>query len=66
MADLTAGRQPIAVCINPDILNAQGHDQRFLGVRFNVTVAALTGGNFTAGFQLDLQAARIFPASTSS
>ena len=66
VADLTAGRQPIAVCINPDILNQQGHDQRFLGMRFNVATGPLTGGNFTVGFQLDLQAARIFPASTSS
>ncbi len=65
-ASLTATREAIAVCINPDILNAQGHDQRFLGCRFNVTTAALTAGNFTVGFQLDFQAARIFPASTSS
>ncbi len=66
VADLTAARETIAVAINPDILNQQGHDQRFLGVRYNVTTGPLTAGNFTAGFQLDIQAARIFPASTSS
>ena len=66
VASLTAGREPIAVSINPDIGNQQGHNQRFMGMRFNVTTGPLTAGNFTAGFQLDFQDARIFPASTSS
>ena len=66
VADLTAGREPIAVAINLDILNQQGHDQRYLWARFNVATGPLTGGNFTAGFQLDFQDARIFPASTST
>ncbi len=66
VADLTAGREPIAVSINHDILNQQGHDQRYLGCRFNVATGPLTAGNFTAGFQLDFQDARIFPASTST
>ena len=66
VADLTAGREPIAVSINPDIQNQQGHNQRYLGMRFDVATGPLTGGNFTAGFQLDFQDARIFPASTSS
>ncbi len=66
VADLTAGREPIAVSINPDIGNQQGHDQRFLGARYTVATGPLTAGAFTAGFQLDFQDARIFPASTST
>jgi len=66
VAGLTAAREPIAVSFNPDIGNLQGHDQRFLGMRFTVATGPLTAGNFTAGFQLDFQDARIFPASTSS
>ncbi len=66
VADLTAGREPIVVAFNPDPGNQQGHNQRFLGMRFTVTTGPLTAGNFTVGFQLDIQDARIFPASTSS
>ena len=66
VADLTAGREPIVVSINPDPGNQQGHNQRFMGVRYTVTTGPLTAGNFTAGFQLDFQAARIFPASTAT
>ena len=66
VATLTAAREPIAVAIIPDIGNQQGHNQRFLGMRFTVATGPLTAGNFTAGFQLDFQDARIFPASTSS
>ncbi len=66
VADLTAGREAIIVAINPDPGNQQGHNQRFLGMRFDVTTGPLTAGNFTVGFQLDFQDARIFPASTSS
>ena len=62
VATLTAAREPIAVAINPDIGNQQGQDQRFLGMRFNVTTGPLLTGNFTAGFQLDYQDARLFPA----
>ena len=47
-------------------LGIAGQDQRFLGMRFNVATGPLTAGNFTAGFQLDFQDARIFPASTST
>ena len=66
VADLTAGREPIVVAINPDVGNQQGHNIRFMGVRYTVTTGPLTAGNFTAGFQLDYQNARIFPASTAS
>ena len=66
VADLTAGRRIIIVAMNPDPGNDQGHNQRFLGARFTVATGPLTAGNFTVGFQLDFQDARIFPASTSS
>ena len=62
IAGLVPGREPIAVAINPDIGNLQGHNQRYLGCRFSTTVS-LTNGAFTVGFQLDFQNARIFPAS---
>lgn len=64
-ADLTAGRDPILVEMNPDAGNAQGHDQRYLGVRYTIT-GTFVAGSVTAGFLLDYQDARIFPASTSS
>lgn len=65
IAALTAGREPIAVHINPDIGNLQGHNQRFLGARY-IVAGGPTSGIVTTGFLLDFQDARIFPASTSS
>jgi hypothetical protein len=66
VATLTSTREAIIVAMNPDPGNQQGHDRRFLGMRFTVATGPLTAGNFTVGFQLDFQDARIFPASTSS
>lgn len=66
VATLTATREAIIVALNPDPGNQQGRAQRFLGMRFTVATGPLTAGNFTVGFQLDFQDARIFPASTSS
>ncbi len=66
VADLTAARQPIIVEMNADPGNAQGHNQRFLGARYTVTTGPLTAGNFDAGFILDIQDARVFPASTDT
>ena len=65
-AALTVDREPIVVHMNADPGNSQGHNQRFLGARFTVTVGSFSAGAVTAGFQLDFQDARIFPASTST
>ncbi|MEE8488898.1 MAG: hypothetical protein V3S43_01080 [Acidimicrobiia bacterium] len=66
VATLSAGRQPIVINVNPDIGNAQGDNLRFLGMRYLIATGPLTAGAFTAGFFLDVQDARVFPASTSS
>lgn len=47
-AELTAGRKPIAICINSAVLNAQPIGQRYLGVRYVVATGPLTAGTFSA------------------
>jgi hypothetical protein len=46
--ELTAGRKPIALCINSAILNAQPIGQRYLGVQYTVATGPLTAGKFSA------------------
>lgn len=46
-AELTAGRKPISVCLNPAILAAQPNGQRYLGVQYTVGTGPLTAGAFT-------------------
>jgi hypothetical protein len=46
--DLTVGRKPIVLCINPAVLNALPLGQRYLGVQYTVGTGPLTAGSFTA------------------
>lgn len=47
IADLTAGRRPISVALNPGALAAAPNGQRYLGVRYTVATGPLTAGQFT-------------------
>ena len=64
-ADLVDTREPIIVEINPDPGNAQGRMQRYIGARYTID-GTFTSGAVDAGFLLDFQNARIFPASTDT
>lgn len=46
-ADLTAGRRPISVALNPGALLAAPDGQRYMGVRYTVATGPLTAGQFT-------------------
>ena len=46
-AELTAGRRPISIALNPAILAAQPNGQRYLGVQYTVGTGPLTAGAFT-------------------
>jgi len=46
-AELTAGRKPIVVALNPSVLAAQPNGQRYLGVQYTVGTGPLTAGAFT-------------------
>lgn len=46
--DLTIGRKPIVLCINPSVLLALPIGQRYLGVQYTVGTGPLTAGSFTA------------------
>lgn len=47
-SDLTVGRKPIVLCINPSVLNALPIGQRYLGVQYTVGTGPLTAGSFSA------------------
>jgi hypothetical protein len=47
-ADLTAGRRPIGVALNPAALLATPIGRRYLGVRYTVGTGPLTAGSFSA------------------
>lgn len=57
---LTAGRDPIAVEMNPQIAST---GRRYLGVRYTIAGGTLTGGAFTADLVLDIQDGKKFYAS---
>lgn len=46
-AELTAGRDPIAICLPESFLNAQPIGQRYLGVQYTIATGPLTAGKFT-------------------
>lgn len=46
-AELTLGRKPFALRIDPAILLAQPNGQRYLGVQYTVATGPLTAGSFT-------------------
>lgn len=64
-AALVAGRSQIIVNLNADVQNAQARNQRFMGARYTI-VGTFGAGAVTTAFLLDIQNARVFPASTSS
>ncbi len=64
-AVLLAGRTQIIVNMNADVQNAQGRNQRFMGARYTI-VGTFGAGAVTTAFLLDIQNARIFPASTDT
>lgn len=47
-ADLTAGRKPIGLALNPAALLATPNGRRYLGVRYTIGTGPLTAGSFTA------------------
>jgi hypothetical protein len=47
ITELTAGRDPIAICIPESFLNAQPIGRRYLGVQYTVGTGPLTAGAFS-------------------
>jgi hypothetical protein len=47
IANLTIGRKPISLAVNPAVLLAQPVGQRYLGVQYTVATGPLTAGAFT-------------------
>lgn len=48
IANLTAGRKPIMLGLNPQVLNSLPIGQRYLGVQYTIGTGPLTAGAFTA------------------
>ncbi len=48
ISNLTAGRRPIVVTLNPSVLNSLPIGQRYLGVQYTIGTGPLTAGSFTA------------------
>lgn len=55
IANLAAGRKPIRLEINPQVLNALPIGQRYLGLQYTIGTGPLTGGQFTANIVRDGQ-----------
>lgn len=66
VANLTAGRNPIIMRMNPDVAGDQGLWGRYLGVKYTIVSGPFTAGAFTARFLLDYQDSQIFPGEPTT
>lgn len=61
-AELTQGRRPIVVALNPSVLAAQPNGQLYLGVQYTVGTGPLTAGSFTCNIVDGPEVIKHYPA----